>query len=91
MKKDIARKKTVFVSKNKKGQKSEIRQNLIQLNEIGPNLDTSIDCQRRRSPSASIDRQEEEPGASSAKRSSQPSQSRLLQATRLSKAPWSFV
>ena len=38
-----------------KSPKSEIRQNLIQLNETGPNLDTSSDCQRRRSPSASID------------------------------------
>ena len=52
--------KAVFVSKNKKGQKSEIRQNLIQLNEIGPNP-ASNDCQRRRSPRASIDCQEKEP------------------------------
>ena len=44
----------------KKRPKSEIRQNLIQLNEIGPNP-ASNDCQRRRSPRASIDCQEKEP------------------------------
>ena len=43
-----------------KSPKSEIRQNLIQLNEIGPNP-ASNDCQRRRSPRASIDCQEKEP------------------------------
>ena len=44
----------------KKRPKSEIRQNLIQLNEVGPNP-ASNDCQRRRSPRASIDCQEKEP------------------------------
>ena len=43
--------KADFVSKKSK---SEIRQNLIQLNETGPNLASSV-CQRRRSPSASSD------------------------------------
>ena len=67
----LARKSSFLCQKKAK---SEIRQNLIQLNEIGPNLDTSIACQRRRSPSASIDycQWRRSPRASSAKRSSQP-------------------
>ena len=69
-----------------KKSKSEIRQNLIQLNEIGPNP-ASNDCQRRRSPRASIDCQEKVPQSQQCQEVTPIPAKIVCRATRLSKAP----